>query len=318
MGGGGGSACINFENGWSGTTGWINYRQQEYYVPGPASDPQLGALDALGYHWRPTALKTLNVSIHVWRDSDGNYNLTDTEQNRLMLAAMVNHASQQYFESPDQPSDPAVADWQNYYLSDSRIRLKAKAIHFHDDSYFWESGGGPCSGTAFQEGASAAALDQHPELANTVLIHLIGNWGCVQSIDPVTGQPNYANGAALPPYWSLADWGKPSQLVLRGTQNTTWGLSDATYHAHILAHELGHVLGLKHTYAFGGEATAAVQADFLGDNFSCYQQTNASNPWCSSAVTTCPQGPGAWQLCHQNGASSCVHGRVLSTTARTT
>ncbi len=288
-----------------GPVGLNNYRQQDYYVPGPSSDPQLGGVEPSGYHWRPTALKTLNVSIHVWRDSNGNFNLTDTEQNRLMIAAMVNHASQHYFEAPDLPSDPAVADWQNYYLNDTRIRLKANAIHFYNDSYFWESGGGPCSGAAFLESASAAALAQHPELANTVLIHLIGNWGCVQSIDPVTGQPNYANGAASLPYWSLSDWGKPSQLVIRGTQNTTWGLSDATHHAHILAHELGHVLGLKHTYAFGGESTTPVQDDFLDDIFSCYQQTNASNPWCSSAVATCPQGPGAWQLCHQNAPSSC-------------
>lgn len=105
-----------FNNG--GNPGWST---QVWHVPYPQGyvGPGYGSNDPSGFHHRPTANKTINVSIHVWLRDEGDLNWADTQLNRLRFGQMIAWLSQNYFENIPAPTDPAIAD-PGYYLTTSR------------------------------------------------------------------------------------------------------------------------------------------------------------------------------------------------------
>lgn len=287
--GGGGNPCITLQNG--GTFGLGNdWSQQSFFVPGPVADPALGANDPEGFHHRPTAQKTVEVSVHVWmKDYNetpvGYYQIEDDPDglNRQLITDWIEQVSENYFENAAAPTDPAVPA-ANQYLTNPRVKLKLRSIHWWENSAnYW----GPISQAHILQ-CSNTVLANMPGLADTYMIHLV--WG-----QNLVG-PNQAQYLT----WPIDQWQHTGACALSsGTMNPLWDVGLMQYQRHPLAHEIAHSFGLKHTYINSSptEGMTSGAFDFLPDVFSCYQQTGMDAGWttsyCPGMQGACAQDPNA-------------------------
>lgn len=189
------------------------WRSQTFYIPGPASDSLLGSADPNGYHQRPTATKTINVSVVVWGfPPNPSVQMADSLPNRLLLQQFIDTISALYFENCDPPSDPARQDWQSYYLASPKIKLKLAGVYFLNDSVaWWSANGAGAQWPSHIEYCSQLAKSMVPQVANTYLMHVTGHWSFTAGL-----------AAAQVPQWNFSESGVHPACVFPGPQNPLW------------------------------------------------------------------------------------------------
>jgi hypothetical protein len=208
-------------------------------------------------------VKTLCCKVHVFRDNTGQGHFQANEAWRLpRLFEWVNWR----YGSPNSPSDmpnPPLA-----LISDTRVRfnLDERDVEYYDDTTLYLS----TSLAALQ----AAAVARNPKTLDFINVYMTaGSLG---------GPAAFASLPSTSPGWD-------SWVVQLGASAPQ---SDPNFNgydwtrANNLAHELGHVLNLMHTYSGGGaSAVCTIGPDFLYDVFGtnpntcphlCNWGTNAS------------------------------------------
>lgn len=301
---------------WWSNGGNAGYHNQAWHVPYPPGFGGVGygSDDPDGFHHRPTATKEIQLSIHVWLRDEGDFNYVDNPYNRLRLGQMVQWVSENYLENVALPSDPAIPDI-GYYLQNTRLRLKLADIVFRNNTYWWSAGGGQsCTLQTVMTGATAAVLQDRPDLKNTLILHIMGSHSCptTGAVDPSTGVFvwNYSgpqsSGTASGPAFGIMSWDNAPWVVVRGSQNPSfpWSPGDSQWGAMGVqwAHEIMHALGLTHLYDLSAPPNPGF--NFMPDVFSCYQQ----QPWCAAVATPCANGQLPMAFCLLNDLNGCDAG----------
>lgn len=111
-----------------------------------------------------TAVKFLDVAIHVWQDQNGEGNWQDTPADRARLTNFINLINNQFFNNNDQPSDPLTGV---PHISDTRIRFLLKGIYFHAKGNFHES--------RSYDAMNEKGIELIPQAANYINIHMSGD-----------------------------------------------------------------------------------------------------------------------------------------------
>lgn len=200
-------------------------------------------------------VKILCCKAHVFRDNAGQGHFQTSEAWRVTrLFEWVNWR----YESPHPPSD--VPNLSAPLISDTRIRFKLgdSDVQFYDDTILNTS--------ISQAALQAAAVARNPKTLDFINVYMTAGF-----------LPNISAFATLPS--TALGW--DSWVVGLGAPAPQ---SDPNYNvydwagANTLAHELGHVLDLLHTYVSlppNADANCTNNSDFLFDVFG-------SNP------STCP------------------------------
>lgn len=228
----------------SSSSDYLNhYRYQDSYVP----DAQ-------------TSIKTLDVAIHVWRDDNGLGNWQDTPADRQKLQAYVTRMSNDIMTFNDQPSDiiSGVS-----FIQDTKLRVNLVDIYYYDDSNYHTSR----SGSSMNERAIAL----NPDAVRYINIHMSGDNTASYAFSGSSSTINLQTGWISPPH----------EYIWTGYRGDGYGLGDGsvtttgTYIAdgpiaQLLTHELGHNLGLCHTYCCANctESNDPNSIDFLDDVFT--------------------------------------------------
>lgn len=228
---------------------WNYYRNHNLYVPDGNS--------AIPFHNAP--IKTVNVSIYVIQKNDGSGNFQDTQDTRNRFKSIINWINE--FYSHYSPSDKInwVNELPNY---DSKIRFSIgeegeERIYFIKNTSWWYYYDAVHGLYIYND----TLFTNHPERMESVNIFVFGN----------PNNSNFAN--SLPPSWNDFDSNTAIATLY-------WPSSDSDYaKAGTLAHELGHVLDLRHTYNGYGASPISDpnNADFLKDVFLVSLNPDVSN-----------------------------------------
>lgn len=228
---------------------WNYYRNHNLYVP----DGNLG----IPFHNAP--IKTVNVSIYVIQKNDGNGNFHDNQDTRNRFKSIINWIND--FYSHYSPSDKI--NWVNELPDyDSKIRFSIgeegeERIYFIKNTSWWYYNDAVYGLYIYND----TLFTNHPERMESVNIFIFGN----------SNNSNFAN--SLPPSWNDFDSNTAIATLY-------WPSSDSDYaKAGTLAHELGHVLDLRHTYNGYGASPISDpnNADFLKDVFLVSLNPDVSN-----------------------------------------
>lgn len=231
---------------------WNYYRNHNLYVP----DGNLG----IPFHNAP--IKTVNVSIYVIQKNDGNGNFHDNQDTRNRFKSIINWIND--FYSHYSPSDKI--NWVNELPDyDSKIRFSIgeegeERIYFIKNTSWWYYNDAVYGLYIYND----TLFTNHPERMESVNIFIFGN-------SNNSNNSNFAN--SLPPSWNDFDSNTAIATLY-------WPSSDSDYaKAGTLAHELGHVLDLRHTYNGYGASPISDpnNADFLKDVFLVSLNPDVSN-----------------------------------------
>lgn len=194
---------------------WEYYRNLDRYIPDMDSTKPL--------HVPP--IKNVNLNINIIQKDDGTGNLSNNYDTRRRLREMISWINARYARYS--PSDPIawVTELPNY---DSRIRFTIgdtinERIYFYNNTSWWSC--------AKPDSIMSYIHTTYPEREEAVNVIIYGNPGDSLHYG-FTYYPSFMdfsyNQTVNTFYWNneAGDWGK----------------------SNLLAHELGHVLGLWHTY----------------------------------------------------------------------
>ena len=263
MGGGSGTQYCWPSDSWT-----QYYSNPIWYTPRPGATWQ--------FHI-PVAEKTLNVRVVVWhRTAEDPNNYTNTVANENSIRATLEEVSDLLaFSAP--PSDPSVIPDYNYF-SPTRLRLEVKGVHFLVNETLWNSEVNSGDAEAYMEALNAAAHAAIPGSEACLLLHVVkpGSNGLTLTVvennfDITRSIYSHAHSQS-PDFATDADW----------------------YDGH-WSHELGHVMGLLHTYDSGYNEPCA-GPNYLADVFSI-----PTNTWCDPANGG-PGFPANCSICFFPGA----------------
>lgn len=213
------------------------------------------------------AIKTIFIAINIWQDDNGEGNFQDTEKTREKLYKLVDNLNMIFSKSaqPTQPIDGVE------YLRDSHIRYELKDIGFYQSSALHSVNCG--SGRKLNE----YVFEREPHKQQYLNIHFTeGN--CMGA----SGYANYPSGRNLEQDGYVVSFLK---YHIHGDNYPFWALM-----LHV-AHEIGHVLELRHPY--DSEFCKFSHPDFLFDLFGYERQ-----PWCENLRANC-------DVCYHDGGFSC-------------
>jgi len=209
---------------------WENeYKFQGSYVPG--SD-----LNA-------NVTKTIKVAIHVWQDASGNGNFPENTATIEGLNAAIQSLNINMWTNNDPPSDILAGV---PYIQDVQLRASLEGIYFYQNATAFTN----CSSIS---SLNTAALAAHPEVEKCVQLHIVRPT-CYSNDN------SYANQVAISSFTANAGILTKARLP---------DPPDVGLLAGIWAHEMGHILGLWHTYEFLDQEDHCERSniDFLEDVF---------------------------------------------------
>jgi len=244
-----------------------HYRYKEAYMPN-----------------ENTGIKTLRLRFIVMNDSnDPTYeNFSDTETNRTILSNLVSNTSYVYFEDVDAPLEPRTCICGDCHISNSKIRFELADIHFVSVDNYTDFFSDPIlkpDNFEIDYALSEIGID----IYNTINVFVLGTF-------------------------NLAPSGKVSHITSPGNTTVPLGLVfDDTYYVEVLtegsvsnnfAHELGHIVGLRHTY--DDTICDPANIDYLSDVFGLDTGTE-------DCTTICPHTPSIWDsaLCNSVPGQYC-------------
>lgn len=219
---------------------------------------------------RNPPLKTirLNINIYLKLDSTGNY--PNTEQTKQTIRQHITWINDIYsYTSYCVPSDPVQGVQE---INHSKVQFDIgdygqERIYFYADNYLWSLTGLYPIGIAPLQNAVEAA---DPTRMNNINVHITGG-----------SAPTWAHASGT----SWTDLTLDQWIVMFYPGNNNPNYSSAT----TLAHELGHMFNLKHTYCGGG---ATVECCSIGCSTGCninYAHTEyLSDIFGTSPNGTCP------------------------------
>jgi hypothetical protein len=195
------------------------------------------------------AVKIICLDVNVFQDHAGQGHFLAGEEPRIgqiLDWAGLRYTSPGVLSDPPNPPAPPLAD--------TRVRFKRKKIRFIRDDTLHVSN----SVTALQ----AAVVAQDPKALDRLQIYMTaGSMG---------GAAAFATLPSMTP-------GYDSWIVMLGAPAPASDPNHRVYDwagSNTLAHELGHVLDLSHTYPGGGaSASCTINADFLYDVFGTNPNT---------------------------------------------
>lgn len=231
-----------------------------------------------------TGIKTLRLRFIVMNDSnDPTYeNFSDTETNRTILSNLVSNTSYVYFEDVDAPLEPRTCICGDCHISNSKIRFELADIHFVSVDNYTDFFSDPIlkpDNFEIDYALSEIGID----IYNTINVFVLGTF-------------------------NLAPSGKVSHITSPGNTTVPLGLVfDDTYYVEVLtegsvsnnfAHELGHIVGLRHTY--DDTICDPANIDYLSDVFGLDTGTE-------DCTTICPHTPSIWDsaLCNSVPGQYC-------------
>lgn len=247
---------------------------QGNYVPGMPLNPT------------STALKTVHISIHVWRTDEGDAAVIpflaplSGPANTATLKAMIEDFMPSYYTSVELPTFPIPGhDYES--VTDSKVRFVVDNVYFNDNTDDWIASG---AGSSAGFGLTDRAIELHPESEGTLHLHYQAVW----AIETNNGASGYAK---MP---TLNDFGAHSWFGISPASNsTTLGYGEVGGWQGTLAHELGHIFGFAHLYGGSGifgidECNIANAENFIFDFFG-----TTNPPWCETPLTGCTVGMAA-------------------------
>ena len=215
---------------------WERYRNLNMYIPDMDTSQPL--------HVPP--IKTIRVNINIIQKDDGTCNFQNTYETRRRMRQILSYINEIY--SGYGPSDPIewVTELPNY---DSRIRFSIgdtinERIYFYQNTDWWDD--------TIPDPIMTFIHSHYPDREEAVNIIIYGNPGDTLNYGFTTypDNINFLNNHTVNTfYWryEISDYAK----------------------ANLLAHEMGHMLGVGHTYSdeFLSFTCDANQRDFLKDVF---------------------------------------------------
>ncbi len=232
---GGAYTCGGFIPDPSGEEAFL--RIQDFHIPYSTGD----------ITYNPSgAIRTVLVNVHVWGNGNPNDQHLFVQDNEDALQDVFDRINQEYFANSSLPSDPPLLffdeiyncqDGTNYYecRTDSRIRIQLASVYFHTEPTGWNSA---CTNGPYLTqlaGQQPSVLDNDRYLN----IHLVKGGCC-----PVPGGGQAGGGATPGIMW---DWPVSNQIVTCNQGGPWVGVHENWYTTH-WAHEIGHILGLRHVY----------------------------------------------------------------------
>ena len=205
----------------------------------PDDSTQLGAINLGCYtsiNYAPDEfeqIKHVRITVHVIRADDGSGNFQDTQVERDWIENSLIGTTNNVMANL-QPMNLATT---SPYIQDSKIHFEIDDIYFHNDTYFWDYDltggmGNFIAGTKSNQFYSQYVLNNPLVINKTNSIHIL----------LVKGRPNLSEGRACG--INCTDWmvmGNVYQSYLAGN---AWDPSRG------IRHELGHNLGLRHSWGF--------------------------------------------------------------------
>lgn len=194
-------------------------------------------------------IKTIRVNINIIQKNDGTGNFDDNEATYERMRQIMEWINRYYDRYA--PSDPIswVTELPSY---DSRIRFSIgeyghERIFFYRNSMWWEPNN---AGTNIQDIKNYLTTN-YPERLENLNIFVYGNHDTL-----------YNHASATPPSYNNFDYFQYVRAYY-WIHEADWSISG------LLAHELAHIMGLRHTYIGGGASPISDQSDpeFLKDVF---------------------------------------------------
>jgi hypothetical protein len=213
------------------------------------------------------AIKTIYLAFNIWQDDNGEGNFQDDDVTHERMYEMVERLNNIFSKSayPTQPVEGVE------YQKDSHIRFELKDIGFYQNSALHSVNCG--SGRKLNE----YVFEREPHKQKYLNIHFTeGN------CRGASGYANYPSGRNLEQDGYVVSFVK---YHIHGDAYPFWALM-----LHV-AHEIGHVLELRHPY--DSEYCKFSHPDFLFDLFG-YERQN----WCENIRPNC-------DVCYHDGGFDC-------------
>lgn len=205
--------------------------------------------------------KTVKVAIHVWQDADGNGNFPQNQATVNGLTQSVEYLNTDMWTNNDAPSDPISGV---SFIPDTKLRAELVGVYFHQNQAIFDT---QCANMTAMNNAAILA---YPEVERCINLH-IARPTCWNS------ENSYANYVATPNYdahSAVRTKARPNEPPVPAHYGGIW------------SHEIGHLLGLWHTYQFLSQNEHCVRThdDFLEDVFGDGPE---DQPWCSAPLPAC-------------------------------